>query len=683
MEAMLELNHKFDNPLEEISAKVVEDSIRLTDSQIGYLAMVNEDETVLTMQYWSKSANDTCRIIAPPPTYQLEATGLWGEAVRQRKPIVTNNYANPSPYKRGLPEGHVPLVRHMNIPIFEGNRIVAVAGVGNKATDYEQRDVNQLQLLMDGWWRIVMHKRFEEQLIEARRQAEVANQAKSRFLAAMSHEIRTPMTAILGYADMLMDPTVTPSNRNNYSATIRRSGEHLLTLINDILDLSKIEAGKMTLDVGRCNVVSLLAEVASVVRPRAESHGVSFSIEYVGEIPETILTDGARLRQAIINLAGNAVKFTEKGSVRIVIALCEMEGDQPGLKIDVIDTGIGIHPEILPQLFQPFYQGDAAVSKKFGGTGLGLVISHHLATMLGGQLIAQSTLQQGSTFTLIVPTGSLEGIHLLQSPAEVEHEPSGHSWPAANPQLRGLKILLAEDGFDNRELIQAILIRSGAKVTTAENGRQAVDKATAEPFGVILMDMNMPEMDGYEATSVLRDRGYTGPIFALTANAMSEDRERCHLAGCDEYLTKPIDRVHLIQTIARFAGRDSASESAKPQIAAKIPDDSQTIISEYIDDPEMTEIIRGFVGRLDGHKNDMRHAFDDKNFDDLRQAAHKLKGAGGSYGYPRLTEACRELEDAAKAGDELQAKEKMDTVIVLIHAIENGFLDAASTGTPS
>ena len=500
MESLLALSHMADKPMNEIIAAVVEDAIRMTQSKIGYLATVNEDETVLTMEYWSNSAHADCRLVDKPIVYPLETVGLWGEAVRQRQPIVTNEYAAPNPLKRGTPDGHLNIVRHINIPVFDGRRIVAVAGVGNKPTDYDERDLRQLQLLMEGWWRIATHKQYELNLAKARDEAQAANRAKSHFLATMSHEIRTPMTAILGYADLLMDPMLSASHRNNYATTIRRSGEHLLALINDILDLSKIEAGRMSLEWGRCNVASLLADVASLLRPRAEQRGIELSLDYPGPIPETIRTDSARLRQAIINLAGNAVKFTERGGVRIAVAfLPDACAGQPAVRFEVIDTGIGIRQEVISQLFQPFSQGDASITQRFGGTGLGLAISHHIAEMLGGTLAVTSVFGEGSTFVLTVPTGRLEDVPMVENPKEVMHEDFAKTWTPERHDLTEVRVLLAEDGYDNRELIQAVLQRVGASVETAENGRIAVEKAQDDVFDVVLMDMNMPEMDGYEA----------------------------------------------------------------------------------------------------------------------------------------------------------------------------------------
>jgi PAS domain S-box-containing protein len=718
MESLLALSHIANQPADEIIATVVEDAIRMTQSTIGYLALMNEDESVLTIRYWSRSVHAVCEVIDEPIDYPIESTGLWGEAVRQRQPVVTNDYAAPNPLKRGIPEGHVPVVRHMNIPIFDGRRIVAIAGVGNKPTDYDERDLRQLQLLMEGWWRIAKQKQYEENLAVARDDAQTANRAKSRFLATMSHEIRTPMTAILGYTDLLMDPMLTPTARDSYVATIRRSGEHLLDLINDILDLSKIEAGKMSLSMERCNLVSLLADVASVVRPRAEQRGVTFSVEYPTPIPESIMTDRARLRQTIINLAGNAAKFTEKGAVRIVASfLPDGCKDKPAVQIEVIDTGIGIAKDVLPQLFRPFSQGDASVTQKYGGTGLGLAISHQLAEMLGGTLSVVSRLGRGSTFTLVVPTGDLTDVAMLENPSEAMQEDRQRAWAAESHDLSGVRVLLAEDGFDNRELIRTILQRAGITVETAINGQLAVQKGCETPFDLILMDMNMPEMDGYEATSLLRKHGYKGPIVALTANAMVGDSQRCRSAGCNEYLAKPIDRKRLIQTIATLVDTQavaarvaairkteaattasSAAEGATAQVAeetAREPVEPQAanretapghetngerelvLVSEFYDDPDVAPLIRPFVERLAGQLTAMRKALDEHDHEELRRMAHKLKGAGGSYGFRQLTDVCRVLEDAARAHDSTTETAALDTVAAVIHAVERGCLQTA------
>ena len=529
--------------------------------------------------------------------------------------------------------------------------------------------------------RVILDDGIAEELRESRAQAIEANQAKSRFLASMSHEIRTPMTAILGYADVLMEPDINGSEQHNYAAVIRRNGEHLLMLINDILDLSKIEAGKIVIDIRRCSVVSLLADVASVVRPRAEQHGISVAVEYLGEMPETILSDSNRLRQAIINLACNAVKFTERGSVRIVASLlADWRDGQPAVRFEVIDTGIGIREEALPRLFQPFSQADASISQRFGGTGLGLAISHQIALMLGGELKVTSVFGQGSTFALTIPTGPLEGVAMLQRPAEMASDAGGRASLVPPAILEGVRVLLAEDGYDNRLLIEMVLRRVGAEVESVENGRLALAKAEAERFDVVLMDINMPEMDGVEATRLLRLHGYDRPIVALTANAMAGDSQKCREAGCNEHLTKPIDRAKLIRIVATFAGRQTneAPLSTSPVVDVLTPSD-EPVVSQFIDDPDISRILKEFVTGLESQVDAMHQAFANERFEELWRQAHKLKGAGGSYGYPSLTDAAEVLENAAKAQDFSAADAALDAVDRLTQAIENGY----SAGTPA
>lgn len=401
--------------------------------------------------------------------------------------------------------------------------------------------------------------------LEAQRAAAAAaSQAKSQFVAHMSHEIRTPMTAILGYSDVLL-ATLEQPELLDAAQTIKRNSEHLLEILNDILDFSKIEAGRLEIEPVRCSPAQILSDVATLLTVRAAAKGLTLRLEADGPLPEVITTDPTRLRQILVNLVGNAIKFTEVGEVRIVARTIRNSGQPWRLAVDVIDTGIGINAEQMRRLFQPFSQADTSTTRTYGGTGLGLAISRRLARLLGGDLQAVSVPGQGSTFTLTIEVGSLEGVPLVA----LDHLPLA---PAAAPDqkqdptrglLQGRRILLADDAPDNRRLIACFLRRAGAEVDLAENGRQAVEMAlsTAEGWGrrwydrprhydAILMDVEMPLLDGCDATRFLRQRGFTQPIIALTAHVLNEDRRKCLEAGCTAYAAKPVQREHLVRLIA-------------------------------------------------------------------------------------------------------------------------------------
>ncbi len=393
-----------------------------------------------------------------------------------------------------------------------------------------------------------------EDISAARAAAEAATRSKSEFLANMSHEIRTPMTAILGFTDNLLDPDLTESEKLQAVHTVRRNGEHLLQIINDILDISKIEAGKLEVERIACPLGQTVAEVQSLMQVRADAKKLPLKVEILGAVPEFIQSDPTRLKQILVNLLGNAIKFTETGSVRLVARFVG-GGAEPYIQFDVIDTGLGMSEEQVGRLFRAFSQADSSTTRKFGGTGLGLNISKRLAEMLGGGIAVESKPGEGSVFRVTVATGTLDGVRMVNGPSVLTiAQPDPSAAPSGEVARLDCRILLAEDGPDNQRLISHVLKKAGADVTVTENGERAVDAALAardqgDPFEIILMDMQMPVMDGYEATELLRQRGYTGPIIALTAHAMASDRQHCLDAGCDDYATKPINRQKLIQVI--------------------------------------------------------------------------------------------------------------------------------------
>jgi signal transduction histidine kinase/CheY-like chemotaxis protein len=421
------------------------------------------------------------------------------------------------------------------------------------------------------------------ELERARLVAEAANRSKTEFLANMSHEIRTPMTAILGFSDVLHEAAAgcqsCPSHaecenrqhaRSAYE-TVRRNGDYLLNLINEILDLSKIEVGKLAVEQVQFSPTELVRTVQGVLSGRATAKRIALHVSTAGPVPDAIRSDPTRLRQILLNLVSNSLKFTERGSVRVELGYDQHAPAGPLLQIDVTDTGIGMTPAQLEKAFQPFTQADASTTRKYGGTGLGLTISQRLAELLGGGIdVLSSTPGVGTRMRVMVrtnmPLHTPTVMPTFDELAEPQSSSDTYEVMDVTAQALETRVLVAEDGPDNQRLIAHILKRAGANVRVVQNGKLALDAALraaqeGTPFDVILMDMQMPVMDGYDATRELRAQGYSRPIVALTAHAMAGDAQKCYDVGCDEYLSKPVDRRRLLELIQRYTHRTLAAES--------------------------------------------------------------------------------------------------------------------------
>jgi PAS domain S-box-containing protein len=493
----------------------------------------------------------------------------------------------------------------------------------------------------------------EIELEAARHKAESANQLKSDFLANMSHEIRTPMNAILGFTELLRrgGPRKGQDLRRHLD-TIHSSGTHLLGLINDILDLSKVEAGRIEVERIECSPLSVLREVTHVLAIKAQEKGIALTLEFSGPIPARVLSDPARMRQILTNLIGNAIKFTQQGAVRVTPRLHAAQADAL-LIIDVADSGIGIAPEKVEAIFDPFTQAESSTTRRFGGTGLGLTISRQFARALGGDISVKSTPGAGSVFSISIATGPLAGVAMLGREAfdAAEAGPAAGAGTTSAWQFPALDVLVVDDGAANRELVRLVLEECGLRVTEADNGQAALERIAGGTFAAILMDVQMPVMDGFTATRRLRASGCTLPVIALTAHAMKGFEQEIEAAGFSGYLTKPIDIDRMLDDLAkRLGGRRRAADALAP---APLPcaGAGEPIVSRLVHHPRLRRVVIAFGAQLEAKLSAMDEACARGDLAALAELAHWLKGSGGTVGYDAFFEPSRLLEEMARSGD--------------------------------
>ncbi|MFC2121118.1 response regulator [Bacteroidota bacterium] len=541
LKLQLELHTLIDAPRNQVLDFINENILILAQSKFAFVGLLDDSESKMTIHSWSKDTMAKCLIDDKPIIFSIAKSGIWGNCVRERKPIIINNYEDSHTNKKGYPSGHVSIKRFLGVPVFDGDKIVAVGAVANKETGYNSSDISSITALLNKGWEILLRKRMEQELIKSKEKAEESDRLKSAFLANMSHEIRTPMNSIMGFSQLLLNAK-TEEKRNEFINIITSNGDQLLRLINDIIDISQIEAGIININNANININSILDNVYDIYNIKKKIINEEIEIILLKGLPDNkaiFKTDSERLNQILINLMDNAYKFTLKGKIELGYNLKQDKGNNDYLEFFVKDTGEGIEKSNQKKIFERFMREDSSTTRLVDGIGLGLTITKSIVNLMGGEIGIKSMPGQGSTFYFTIPNISniVEKEKIISSPEEVV------DW-------RSKTILVAEDIDDSYFVIAKMLEKTRAKIVRSKNGLEAIKICRKNNLiDLILMDVHMPKKDGYEATKEIKKFNPDLPIIAQTAYAISGDMNKAFEAGCDDYITKPINPKLLIKKI--------------------------------------------------------------------------------------------------------------------------------------
>lgn len=542
LEGLLKISQLQTNSVQELLDFALSQAVELTKSKLGYIFFYVEEKKQFILNTWSKDVMKECKVLSPQTTYDLESTGCWGEAVRQRKPFILNNYQAENNFKHGTPHGHAKIEKFLTIPVIFDNKIVAVAGVANKQTDYNDSDVRQLTLLMDNVWKISERINLIRDLQSAKSKAEESDRLKSAFLANMSHEIRTPMNGILGFLELLKMQELSEETKTEYIDIVNKSGQRLLNTINDIIELSKIEAGEIQVRKQEFNLNPFLTYYLNFFLPEAKEKGLMLRFDYNDISGDLIFTDKHKLDSILTNLIKNAIKFTDHGSIEFGFSRTGSNYFQFYVK----DTGKGIKPDKINLIFERFRQGEVSLTRGYEGSGLGLSITQAYVEALGGKIWVESEFGNGSCFYFTLPCEE----KVMQSSIPSENLARKKN---TSPITGQLNVLIAEDDDVSYLYLKTILKSFNIKIFRCTTGSEAVDYCkTNLNTHLILMDIKMPDMDGYTAARKIREFNNQVVIIAQTAFAFSGDKEKAIEAGCNDYISKPVSGKLLNALINKY-----------------------------------------------------------------------------------------------------------------------------------